>query len=117
MAKQKLLEYPIVGDESDLELTRAFSPSRRGNYIGGIGTKGIKGKGVVVYLTRIREGNKPVDTYERDLIICGYRKTNIWLGKRIRLISPQEREFVKSRLLQNLSKENFSPEKIEFWSD
>ena len=124
MAKEKLQEYPTLVDPFlDFEATRQHFGTGSGNYA--TEEKELASGETVVYLKQQREGQKVVNTptgfgrvCEQGIVICGYKAKargilGFLRGSKIRTIPNEERQRVKSELLEKLGDER--PAYVEFW--
>lgn len=124
MTKEKLQEYPILIDAPlDFEATREYFGTGSCNYA--ISETPLGSGKTAVYLHQQKEGDKVVDTSngvrricEHGIVICGYKINPKGFFKflkspRIKLIPDEEKEKVKSELLEKLADKK--PTYVNFW--
>ncbi len=105
MSKERLAKYPItkgpIYDGADVEMRLVECEE--------VKTTGINGK-ILVYILSEDCLNRNSD----EIKICGYRRTTIF-SQKIRIIPENEREVVKSKLLEILS-DRKNIKSVEFWN-
>ena len=90
----KFIGYPKATEVESIFEKESIKKRKYNNYE--LIEEGINGK-LVVYIRAVKKRNK-----YKDAIICGYRNTSLWFGKRIRPIPQEERKNIESKQIRDL---------------